>query len=713
MEHEEIQSVNGDTPRVTIQEGDSKHKLILCDAHRDQLVNGSGIDLDVIRERGYRSVTKKAELISLGFKDYQCRCSPESPGLLMPVFSVLGEVVTYMVRFDNPRIVNGKPLKYEFPSGSTMVLDVHPRIRPNFKDINTPLFITEGQKKVDALISHGQCTIGVLGVWNWRGKNKEGGKAILDDFDEIALNNREVYIVYDSDVMTKKEVHEALRRLSQALKRRAAHIRYIYLPHNEDSTKVGVDDYLVQGHTIDELLALAQEKLEDFPDAEKKEKSRIIAKFNAIHAEGMLSGKCIVIHEKKDPITGYTKVEYAKPYELARHYEEESQIDDNNAFTWWMASPKRRKYEDIVFDPSGKISKKYYNLYRGFAVQPKQGDCDLYLNHIHNVIASGNPAISKYIEYWMADIIQRPANKPGVSLVLRGGQGTGKGIFCSQFGTLFGPHFKHVTNPRHLLGNFNMHLADALVVFADEAFWAGSHEAEGVLKALITEDYILIEPKGINVFPVKNHIHLLVASNKDWVVPAGFDERRFCVLDVSDARKQDKSYFKAIVDQMNHGGREALLAYLQTIDLTDVNLNDFPKTAALAEQKIANMEPIVRFWLDVLSIGGYSYYDNQGTLRTTELHVDESQTIPCTELLNAHLITTGNQKRKSTETEFGIDFKKLIPTKGFTRRKVTFVGLGRPWCYCIPSLTDCRRYFETLYGNDMPWQTDEDMNSEK
>ena len=164
---------------------------------------------------------------------------------------------------------------------------------------------------------------------------------------------------------------------------------------------------------------------------------------------------------------------------------------------------------------------------------------------------------------------------------------------------------------------------------------------------------------------------------------------------------------------MNHSGREALLAHLQTIDLTDVNLNDFPKTAALAEQKIANMEPIVRFWLDVLSIGGYSYYDNQGTLRTTELHVDESQTIPCTELLNAHLITTGNQKRKSTETEFGIDFKKLIPTKGFTRRKVTFVGLGRPWCYCIPSLTDCRRYFETLYGNDMPWQTDEDMNSEK
>jgi hypothetical protein len=37
-----------------------------------------------------------------------------------------------------------------------------------------------------------------------------------------------------------------------------------------------------------------------------------------------------------------------------------------------------------------------------------------------------------------------------------------------------------------------------------------------------------------------------MASNNDWVIPAGPDARRFFVLNVSDARKQDFSYFEKI-----------------------------------------------------------------------------------------------------------------------------------------------------------------------
>ena len=37
------------------------------------------------------------------------------------------------------------------------------------------------------------------------------------------------------------------------------------------------------------------------------------------------------------------------------------------------------------------------------------------------------------------------------------------------------------------MGNFNAHLRDAIVVFADEAFLVDDKEAEGVLKAMITE----------------------------------------------------------------------------------------------------------------------------------------------------------------------------------------------------------------------------------
>ena len=78
----------------------------------------------------------------------------------------------------------------------------------------------------------------------------------------------------------------------------------------------------------------------------------------------------------------------------------------------------------------------------------------------------------------MADAIQNPNSGLGL-LAIRGKQGVGKGIFVNVFASLFGPHTMHVTQSSHLVGNFNAHLKDKLLVFADEAFWAGDKRAEG------------------------------------------------------------------------------------------------------------------------------------------------------------------------------------------------------------------------------------------
>ena len=102
----------------------------------------------------------------------------------------------------------------------------------------------------------------------------------------------------------------------------------------------------------------------------------------------------------------------------------------------------------------------------------------------------------------MADAIQNPTDRPGVALVLKGKQGTGKGIFARGFGYLFGNHFLHLFHGSHLTGHFNSHLKDKLMIFADEAVWGGDKKAEGMLKGLITEPSIPIEMKGKDVFTV-------------------------------------------------------------------------------------------------------------------------------------------------------------------------------------------------------------------
>ncbi|PLS87075.1 MAG: virulence-associated protein E, partial [Actinobacteria bacterium] len=86
--------------------------------HKRMLIEESGIAPDVMEARGYRTVEKKAELKRIGFSEAQCGV----PGLLIPIRSPAGEIVLYQYRPDSPRIKDGKPVKYETPSGSRMAL---------------------------------------------------------------------------------------------------------------------------------------------------------------------------------------------------------------------------------------------------------------------------------------------------------------------------------------------------------------------------------------------------------------------------------------------------------------------------------------------------------------------------------------------------------------------------------------------------------------
>lgn len=139
-----------------------------------------------------------------------------------------------------------------------MRVDCPPVCRPALADPAVPLFITEGQKKADALASRGACAIALLGVWNFKGRNDFGGATLLADFDYIAFDNRPVYLVFDSDVMTKAGVRQALDRLAEHLKRKRAMVSVVYLPRL-DNGKTGVDDWFVAtGKGVKDLVALAE-----------------------------------------------------------------------------------------------------------------------------------------------------------------------------------------------------------------------------------------------------------------------------------------------------------------------------------------------------------------------------------------------------------------------------------------------------------------------
>src|SRR5512146_1318643 len=236
----------------------------LSDQHY-QMLRKSAITGEGIASRGYRTVEDAGELRGLGFSPAQCR----APGLLIPLWTPDGEQLA-VYRPDNPRVVENKNkrnpdgthpnkiIKYEFPRGASMRLDCPPLARPGLGDPTRPLWITEGQKKADSLVSAGLCAIALLGVWNWRGTNGAGGKVLLADWNFIALNGRDVRIVFDSDVVQKPEVKQALDALVAMLANKHASVAVVYLPPEPGRGKVGVDDWFYAGHTVDELEALVE-----------------------------------------------------------------------------------------------------------------------------------------------------------------------------------------------------------------------------------------------------------------------------------------------------------------------------------------------------------------------------------------------------------------------------------------------------------------------
>ena len=229
--------------------------LNLAEHHYKMLHEGSAIAEAVIKARGYQSLPQPEDLIDRGFAKTQAKTAP---GLGIPLWDVHGQRHGWQIRPDCPRqMPDGKVNKYEMPKGDRLILDVHPSVQPLVGMPDEPLWITEGVRKGDTLASQGVCAIALVGgVWGFRGTNKHGGKVILPDLEHVALNGRLVYVVFDSDLATKPNVQAALKALYRFLRERQARPGLVRWPEEFHYAKVGVDDFLAQGHTLDEVLAM-------------------------------------------------------------------------------------------------------------------------------------------------------------------------------------------------------------------------------------------------------------------------------------------------------------------------------------------------------------------------------------------------------------------------------------------------------------------------
>ena len=249
----------------------------LSEKHKKDL-EGSGLNEEIINQSNVFTCDAVNANRLLDRKDIGCEC------LVFPYPSSNGAGKDFFRLKPDGIILNGtgKPAKY-LQKYSTEVgesrLYIHPKVKENLTVEKTeyadlPIIITEGEKKTlkltqDFFLDEKKfLPIGLSGVWQFcytkQIRDKEGNvtktKVLISDFDDIDINDHEIYICFDSNITFNKNVWEAADYLSgQLLVKGASIVKRIHIPHEESygTHGVGVDDYLIS-HTKKDFLDLVE-----------------------------------------------------------------------------------------------------------------------------------------------------------------------------------------------------------------------------------------------------------------------------------------------------------------------------------------------------------------------------------------------------------------------------------------------------------------------
>jgi putative DNA primase/helicase len=160
-----------------------------------------------------------------------------APGLVFSWHSPTGEIIPQF-RPDEPELNDaGDPVKYVFPGGSRMVLNV----LKNSAETDGPLLIAEGTMQSIAAALHAPseyAVVGLSGCWNWR-----NGDTSVSISDLEIVDGHDVIVALDADAATNLSVYTAGMALRDAIVGEGAtSVKFLRLPGA--GAKAGLDDVL-------------------------------------------------------------------------------------------------------------------------------------------------------------------------------------------------------------------------------------------------------------------------------------------------------------------------------------------------------------------------------------------------------------------------------------------------------------------------------------
>ncbi|WP_210162335.1 primase-helicase family protein [Methylocystis sp. ATCC 49242] len=273
-----------------------------------------------------------------------------------------------------------------------------------------------------------------------------------------------------------------------------------------------------------------------------------------------------------------------------------------SAFKFWTEHARRHVYRRAAFT-SKAIPDDTINLFRGFGVVPKPGNCDRIISHIREVICSGNETDADAMLKLLAWQIQNIGEPSRIIVILKSEQQqVGKGVLLDGVMTkIYGQSGFSAAQTDQILGRFNSKIRGCAFVFLDEVLFSGDRKAADGIKSLSTATGTGIEEKGLPIVQCPVALNFWLASNHENAAFIEEHDARYWALEVSPHRVGDVAYFSTLMEEINSGGREAFAHYLLNLDVSGfVPFRDVPKNNAVKDKMIRlSINPYdARKWLE-------------------------------------------------------------------------------------------------------------------
>jgi hypothetical protein len=294
----------------------------------------------------------------------------------------------------------------------------------------------------------------------------------------------------------------------------------------------------------------------------------------ASSARGVFAGTHV---QTQDLQTGKDKLVLAVDYWLDNNHKQRRDVEGYHSVPWPLMSEPRHEDERTrklnVFSGWGDL--------RELAEKgdPECAETRRLLAYIEADLCAHDPAAYEYVLNWLAHLLQRPHEKPGVALVITGEQGTGKSTLNKLIARMLPAGTSTMTSNREqLFGRFTIHLLHLLHFGAEELVHGGNHREDSAIKDLITSTSFSYEEKNQTPFVAENYTRFVLTSNSWRPVSTHDGKRRYLILQASDEHKGNRDYWRDLYDAMRSpAGIGGLMRFLDERDLWDFDPAAVPK----------------------------------------------------------------------------------------------------------------------------------------